>query len=73
VKLSERHHPTLPRCHRLTVQREACYLQFSDAQPHHSNEIVTTARGELMIADYDADARIVGIELVASHKPCQER
>jgi uncharacterized protein YuzE len=69
--MSTTHQPVL-RCNRISVQREVCYVGFTSAQPHLSSEIEATARGELMIADFDDKGRIMGIELVGPHKPCQE-
>jgi uncharacterized protein DUF2283 len=60
-------------CQKIVVAKEVCYLRFADGKPDHTNELpYRTARGEMMIADFDADGRILGIELVGSGKPCQE-
>lgn len=61
------------RCQKVAVSREACYLRFADGKPDHSDELpYETVRGEMLIADFDADGRILGIELVGPGKPCQE-
>ena len=61
-------------CHTLAVDQQVCYLRFVEGTPDHSDELpYETARGELLIADFDADGRIIGIELVGptGQKPCQ--
>jgi hypothetical protein len=58
-------------CLHISVPREACYVRFKDVGIVRSAEIGRTARGEMMIADFDADGQIVGIELVGGNKPCQ--
>ena len=61
------------RCQKIAVAREVCYIGFVRQQADHSAELpYLTARGEIIIADFDADGRIIGIELVGSGKPCQE-
>jgi uncharacterized protein YuzE len=58
-------------CTSVFVPREACYIQFKSGDIDHSDEIGTTARvGEIAIADFDAEGRILGLELVGSGKPC---
>jgi len=61
-------------CEKIYVAEQVCYLRFVKAKAHHSGELpYETARGEVLIADFDADGRIIGIELVgpAGQKPCQ--
>jgi hypothetical protein len=51
-----------------------CYVRFVDAKPDHSEELLyMTARGEMLIADFDVEGTIIGIELVGppGQKPCQ--
>ncbi len=64
----------MPNCHKITVAEQVCYLTFVEGKPDHSDELpYTTARGETLIVDFDADGKIIGIELVgpAGQKPCQ--
>ena len=61
-------------CQKIIVTEQVCYLRFADGKPDHSDELPhQTARGEMLIADFDADGRIIGIELVGppGQKPCQ--
>jgi uncharacterized protein YuzE len=61
-------------CQKIAVDQEVCYIRFGEEKPHHSGELpYQTARGEMLIADFDADGKIIGIELVgpAGQKPCQ--
>ena len=59
-------------CQKIAVANEVCYIRFADGQLDHSDELpYRTARGEMLIADFDADGRILGVELVGSGKPCQ--
>jgi uncharacterized protein YuzE len=61
-------------CEKIDVPKQACYLRFVHAKAHHSAELpYGTARGEMLVADFDADGKIIGIELVgpAGQKPCQ--
>ena len=61
------------QCQKLSVAQQVCYLRFVEAKPSQSSELpYQTARGEMLIADLDADGRIIGIELVGPGKPCQE-
>ena len=62
------------QCQAITVAEQVCYLKFVEGKPDHSNELpYTTARGEMLIADFDADGKIIGFELVGppGQKPCQ--
>jgi uncharacterized protein YuzE len=62
------------QCQKMDIAEQVCYLRFVDGKPHHSADLDhQTARGEMLIADFDADGRIIGIELVgpAGQKPCQ--
>ena len=62
------------QCQKILVPEQVCYLRFVDAAYDRSEELpFATARGEALIADLDADGRIIGIELVgpAGQKPCQ--
>jgi uncharacterized protein YuzE len=61
-------------CQQIVVAEQICYLRFADGKPDHSDELpYQTVRGEVLIADLDADGRIIGIELVGppGQKPCQ--
>jgi uncharacterized protein YuzE len=58
-------------CVKVQVPPEACYVRFSHGTISRSEQIGETARGEMMIVDYDADGRVLGIELVGADKPCQ--
>ena len=63
-----------PGCQKIFVADQVCYLKFVEGKPHHSGELLhRTARGETLIADFDADGKIIGIELVGPpwQKPCQ--
>jgi uncharacterized protein YuzE len=58
-------------CVHIDVPPATCYLRFSDGVPARTEHIGTSSRGEMVIFDYDADGRILGIELVGDDKPCQ--
>ena len=60
-----------PCCQRILVDRKVCYVQFGKKSVARSGDIGTTTRGEMMIADYDSDGHINGIELIGPGKPCQ--
>jgi uncharacterized protein YuzE len=60
-------------CNRLYISTDACYLRFSDNAVARTEYIGTSTRDEMVILDYDASGRIVGIELVSDEKPCQQR
>ena len=61
------------QCQKLSVAQQVCYLRFVEGKPSRSSELpYQTARGEMLIADFDAEGRIIGIELVGPGKPCQE-
>jgi uncharacterized protein YuzE len=59
-------------CNPLHVPSKACYLRFSDDKVARTGHIGTSTRDEMVILDYDASGRIVGIELVSEDKPCQQ-
>ena len=62
------------QCQKIAVDQQVCYLRFVEGQADHSGELpYQTARGEMLIADFDADGKIIGIELVGppGQKPCQ--
>jgi uncharacterized protein YuzE len=62
-------------CQKIAVAEQVCYLKFTEGKVDHSDKLShETARGEMLIADFDADGRILGIELVGppGQKPCQE-
>ena len=65
-------HGSTISCQHLEVARKVCYLRFGNAPVANSGEIGLTTRGEMMIADYNADGHIIGIELVGAGRPCQE-
>jgi hypothetical protein len=68
-----RHHLRPSGCKSVSVGRQVCYITFVEGTPHHSDELTFhTARGEVLIADFDAEGRIMGIELVGPNKPCQQ-
>lgn len=68
--------PALPSspssCVEIEPAKEVCYIRFSRAAPSHQMMLGHTVRNELIVFDYDADDRVIGIELVGSEKPCQE-
>jgi uncharacterized protein YuzE len=76
----EKHEETI--CERYDVPPTTCYLKFTDYKRFdeekrckYSDDIGYTVRGEQMIADYDEDGNILGIELLGSkeaEKPCQK-
>jgi Protein of unknown function (DUF2283) len=50
-------------CQRIIVAEQVCYLRFADGKPDHSDQLpYETARGEMLIADFNADGKIIGIE-----------
>ena len=62
------------QCQKITISQQVCYVRFVEGTPDHSGELpYVTARGEMLIADFDADGKIIGIELVGptGQKPCQ--
>jgi uncharacterized protein YuzE len=62
------------QCQKITISQQVCYVRFVEGTPDHSDELpYVTARGEMLIADFDADGKIIGIELVGptGQKPCQ--
>ena len=59
-------------CRTVNVPIDACSLMFETGRVANSDIIGHTARGKLVVADYDADGRILGLELVGEGKPCQE-
>jgi uncharacterized protein YuzE len=59
------------RCVHVDVPPPTCYLRFTAGAPANSDHVGTSARGEMVIFDYDDDGRILGIELVGDDKPCQ--
>lgn len=62
------------QCQKVDIAEHVCYVRFADGKPHHSADLdYRTARGEMLIADFDSEGRIIGIELVgpAGQKPCQ--
>ena len=61
-------------CQKVIVGEQVCYIKFSDGKSDHSGELpYQTARGEMLIADFDKNGKIIGIELVGptGQKPCQ--
>jgi hypothetical protein len=66
------HTPAFPTgCVTLHVPREACQVWFTRDSVNRTEEIGRTARDEIMIASFDAQGRVVAIELVGPGKPCQ--
>jgi uncharacterized protein YuzE len=64
------------QCEEIAVAEQVCYIRFVDGKPDHSDELpYETARGEMLIADFDANGKIIGIELVGptGQKPCQTK
>jgi uncharacterized protein YuzE len=60
-------------CKRIDVSPDTCYLRFQEAAVECSQYIGTSTREDMVIVDYDASGRIVGIELVGDEKPCQQQ
>lgn len=58
-------------CRNVCVPREACYVSFGSATVERSDELGFTTRGESVIADYDKDGHIIGLELLSPDKSCQ--
>lgn len=61
-------------CLKVGVPAEACHVRFGQrtAVVHHSSLLEwRTVRGDQMILDFDANGRVLGIELIGN-KPCQE-
>jgi uncharacterized protein YuzE len=62
-------------CERIDVGERVCYLRFVEAKTCNSDHLpCRTARDEMIVLDFDADGRVIGIELVGpdGQKPCQE-
>ena len=55
----------------MPVPRDVCYVSFGSAIVEHSDELGFTTRGECVIADYDKDGHIIGLELLSPDKSCQ--
>lgn len=60
------------RCREVNVSIEVCRLRFAKGRVENSTIVGYTARGEMVVAHFDADGRILDIELVGDGKPCQE-
>ena len=76
-------------CKRIEIPKDCCYVRFCKGKPvrirgktvkvnevqvFSSSDIGYTVRGEQMIADFDEEGNIIGIELLSSKKakkPCQ--
>jgi hypothetical protein len=58
-------------CANIEVPPATCYLRFAAGVPANTDYVGRSLRGEMVIFDYDADGRILGIELVGDDKPCQ--
>src|ERR1035437_4113102 len=53
------------KCIHMDVPPEVCYLRFAATKVENTDYFgTTTARGEMVILDYDAGGGVVGIELV---------
>jgi uncharacterized protein YuzE len=61
-----------PRCHHVNVPDDVCYVMFQDGEVAQTIDLGKTTRGEMILADLDADGRVIGIELVGLSKPCQQ-
>ena len=64
------------QCEKIAVAEQVCYIRFVEGKPDRSDELpYETARGEMLIADFDANGKIIGIELVGptGQKPCQTK
>lgn len=60
-------------CHEIKVPKEVCMIQFKRDKYHHSlNKNFITNRGELMIIYVNKKNEVMGIELLADFKPCQD-
>ncbi len=65
---------TSRQCRKVRLDPRVCYVSFTGAKPDHSDMLpYTTVRGEMLIADFDAEGNIIGVELVGPNgeKPCQ--
>ena len=61
-------------CIETPIPENSCYVRFGPAPARGmtSGQIGTTVRGERVIADFDAEGRIIGLELIGGPaKPCQ--
>jgi hypothetical protein len=46
------------QCQKTTISQQVCYVRFVEGTPDHSDELpYVTARGERLIADFDADGK----------------
>jgi hypothetical protein len=61
----------MPSCKVIAIEKDVCYIRFSDDKIDHSEDIGCTTRGEMVIVDYTKQNAIRGIELVGKDKPCQ--
>ena len=71
------HEPKEPEsgaCLTLSVPEDVCYLRFVEDYKGYdgSKELGFTSRGECIIADFDKDGNIIGLELFSLSKPCQK-
>lgn len=83
------HPSNIEECNRIEIPKDCCYIRFCKGKPvrlignlraitneveiKSSADIGYTVRGEQMIADYDKEDNIIGIELLSSklaEKPC---
>jgi hypothetical protein len=49
-------------CLQVDVPIEACYLRIAPGHPARTEHVGTSARGEMVIFDYDAAGLILGID-----------
>jgi hypothetical protein len=68
-------------CKVIVVPEDCCYITFdrdvanrplpANRERGHCIQLRDTARGETVLAELDAQGRIIGIELLGGKKPCQ--
>lgn len=60
-------------CQQIRVPEEVCTLWFGSGVTAHCESAGITIRGEEVFIRFDAEGRIVRIELLGEHKRCQQQ
>ncbi len=64
----------MSECRRIDIAPTVCYLRFGPWDSHRETAVIgRTVRGEMMIADMDAEGRVIGIELVGTRSRVRRR
>lgn len=71
MPLKRRRRDGTSSCVELYARREVCYVMLARGRYHHSRALGDSARGDSVIADYDREGHLLGIELIGPGKRCQ--